>query len=218
MLQFQIIIFLSLHDFCTLAVNYNGMKKASQQKTWAANGREIQVNFRKVKKSKHIRIHVSSPERVLVTGSPAVPFRDLELFFQKNQTWVQEKILHFQKFPNKNIQLPVVQYKVKKELARKLVLDKLTHWNKQYNFKWNQVAIRNQRTRWGSCSSKGTLSYHAGIVDLPESLQDYLVVHELCHLGALNHSLTFWTLVEKSLPHAKKLDAHLKKYAGTSIL
>lgn len=194
------------------------MKKTSQQKTWIANGKGVVVTFRKVKRSKHVRIHISSPERVLVTGSPAVPFRELELFFQKNQSWVKEKIRHFQEFPNKCIQLSTLQYKIKKELARKLVLEKLTYWNKQYNFKWNQVAIRNQRTRWGSCSNRGTLSYHAGIVDLPESLQDYLVVHELCHLGALNHGPTFWKLVEKSLPYARELDVHLKKYTGTSIL
>lgn len=90
-----------------------------------------------------------------------------------------------------------VQYK---EQARTLVHQKLVQWNALYNFSYNRVSIKNQKTRWGSCSSKGNLNFHYRIVFLPEPLVDYLIVHELCHLGQMNHSKAFWDLVEKTIP------------------
>lgn len=165
-----------------------------------------------------MRIQMASADKVTVTGSSWIPFRALDIFFQGQKSWVEEKLTHFQKFPNATIKLRPEEYKQKKESARKLVQQKLDFWNQYYGFTWGTVAIRNQSTRWGSCSSRKTLSFHAGIVDLPGSLQDYLIVHELCHLGALHHGSQFWALVTKALPEGKKLDSALKKYRGASIL
>lgn len=99
-----------------------------------------------------------------------------------------------------------------KEQARMLVHQKLEHWNKFYNFSYQRVAIRNQRTRWGSCSSKGNLNFNYRIVFLPEPLQDYLIVHELCHLQEFNHSRAFWDLVEQTIPEYRKHRLLMKKY------
>lgn len=188
------------------------MKKTTHQKIYEVAGTPVAVSFRKVAKAKGIRIAISSGEKVTVTGSPYVSFRSLEHFFAAHQEWVEKKLLHFRQHPNKTHKLSQEDYQEKKETARKLVQKKLIQWNELYQFSWKRVAIRNQSTRWGSCSSAGTLSFHAAIVDLPEDLQDYLIVHELCHIQAMNHSEKFWTLVQKSLPQAKQLDLRLKKY------
>lgn len=103
-------------------------------------------------------------------------------------------------------------YTVHKELARELVHQKLVHWNQFYGFQYGRVSIRNQRTCWGSCSSNNNLNFNYKILFLPEHLQDYLIVHELCHLKEFNHSKNFWMLVEKTLPeykdHKKELRNH----------
>lgn len=102
-------------------------------------------------------------------------------------------------------------YVTHKEIARTLVHERLVYWNQFYNFTWNRVAIRNQRTCWGSCSSLGNLNFSYRILFLPPHIQDYVIVHEMCHLQELNHSADFWALVAETIPehrtHRKELRA-----------
>ncbi|MEH2943952.1 SprT family zinc-dependent metalloprotease [Lachnospiraceae bacterium KK002] len=74
----------------------------------------------------------------------------------------------------------------------------------------NRIAIRNQKTRWGSCSSRGNLNFNWRLVMAPEKILDYVVVHELCHLAYLNHSGQFWKLVEQILPDCRERRSWLK--------
>jgi len=102
------------------------------------------------------------------------------------------------------------EYQTLKEFARALVHHKLEHFNAFYNFSYNRVSIKNMKTRWGSCSTKKNLNFHYKIIELPTELADYLIVHELCHLGEFNHSDKFWILVEKTIPHYKTLRTRLR--------
>ena len=63
-----------------------------------------------------------------------------------------------------------------------------------------RIAVRNQKTRWGSCSSKGNINFNWRLLMAPGKVLDYVVVHELCHLAYMNHSGAFWGLVEELLP------------------
>jgi predicted metal-dependent hydrolase len=95
------------------------------------------------------------------------------------------------------------EYLEYKNQALDLVKNKLEHFNKFYNFKYNKVTVRNQSTRWGSCSKSGNLNFNYKLALLPENLVDYVVVHELCHLGEFNHSKNFWDLVARTVPNYK---------------
>lgn len=101
-------------------------------------------------------------------------------------------------------------YKENKIIARSLVNERLRHFNKHYNFTYGRVSIRNQKSRWGSCSSKGNLNFNYKIALLPSHLADYVIVHELCHRGQFNHSQKFWDLVGETLPNYEKLVTELK--------
>ncbi|TSC70793.1 MAG: hypothetical protein CEO12_169 [Parcubacteria group bacterium Gr01-1014_46] len=103
------------------------------------------------------------------------------------------------------------RYLEEKENARKFVKERLEYWNKHYKFKYGRVSIRNQRSRWGSCSSKGNLNFNFRIITLPPYLTDYIIVHELCHIGQFNHSQKFWNLVGETMPNYTKLISELKK-------
>lgn len=111
-------------------------------------------------------------------------------------------------------------YLSNKEEARILVLRKLVELNEHYHFVYNRVSIRNQRSRWGSCSKKGNLNFNYRIVELSDELQDYIIVHELCHLGMFNHSKKFWELVAQKIPDhigaRKALREHVTKKVSIS--
>lgn len=98
-----------------------------------------------------------------------------------------------------------------KETARRLVKERLTYFNQFYGFKIGRISIRNQKTRWGSCSKRGNLNFHYKIALIPARLSDYIIVHELCHLGEFNHSKRFWALVAKTIPDYLDIRKGMKK-------
>lgn len=99
-------------------------------------------------------------------------------------------------------------YKIR---ALALVHARILYFNAFYRFKINRISIKNQKTRWGSCSKKGNLNFNYRIALLPPQLADYVIVHELCHLGEFNHSANFWKLVAKTIPNYQKIRQEFKK-------
>ncbi|MES2060012.1 MAG: M48 family metallopeptidase [Patescibacteria group bacterium] len=91
-----------------------------------------------------------------------------------------------------------------KETARGIVHAKLAEHNEHYGFKWGRVAIKNMKSRWGSCSAKGNLNFHFRVAALPAELLDYVIVHEICHLKEMNHGKEFWDLVAERIPDHKQ--------------
>ena len=115
-----------------------------------------------------------------------------------------------------------LEYIKYKEIARALIYTKLDKYNTIYSdkinkdmnehfFKYNRVAIRDQSSRWGSCSSKANLNFNYRLALLSERQSDYIVVHELCHLKEMNHSYRFWNLVEQGIPDYKNIRSEIKK-------
>lgn len=99
-----------------------------------------------------------------------------------------------------------------REAARRLVHERLAHFNAHYQLPYNRVAIRNQRRCWGSCTSLKNLNFSYKLLFLPPELADYIIVHELCHLAELNHSSRFWTLVAETIPEHQQYRRALKQY------
>ena len=92
------------------------------------------------------------------------------------------------------------EYRAYKEKARELAVVRLAHFNVVYGFTYGRIAIRNTKSRWGSCSKKGNLNFSYKIALIAPELADYVIVHELCHIGQFNHSRAFWELVERTVP------------------
>ena len=106
---------------------------------------------------------------------------------------------------------PSQKFLAYKSQALFIAQEKIAHFNQFYNFSVGKITIRNQKTRWGSCSKKGNLNFNYKLALLPTDLADYLVVHELCHIGEFNHSQNFWNLVGKTIQDYEKRRAELKK-------
>ncbi len=174
-------------------------------KTITLNNIQHEVIFKKVRGAKSIRITVAEGGITTVTGPYFIPFISFEHFLESKKAWLALQLQHLKTLPQKKVQLSREEFLANKEAARSLVHKKLLFWNRYYQFTWGSISIRNQKTRFGSCSVSGNLSFHVSIIFLPEELQDYLVVHELCHLQEMNHQQPFWDLVAKTIknPHLK---------------
>lgn len=105
----------------------------------------------------------------------------------------------------------LIYNKENKEKAVALVKNRVEYFSKLYGFEYNRISVRNQKTRWGSCSKKRNINFNYKMVFLPERLADYIVVHELCHTKELNHSKNFWSLVKEILPDYNELRGEIKR-------
>ena len=112
------------------------------------------------------------------------------------------------------------EYLLKKEHARVIILERLDFFAAKFieqnpqlkeTMQWKRVSVRDQSSRWGSCSAKKNLNFNFRLIDLPAHLRDYVIVHELSHLIELNHGPAFWVLVEKIIPDARTLRLELRK-------
>jgi len=166
---------------------------------------KIPYTLKRYRRSKRVRLSISGERALTVTAPKATPFYFIEKVLQEKEEWILKTLKYFEGLP-KPVSLGSGRklYEKHKEEARQLVSLRLCHWNQFYGLSWGRVSIRDQKTRWGSCSKKGNLNFSYKLALLPEELSDYVIVHELCHLKEFNHSKNFWDLVARVIPDHKE--------------
>ncbi len=106
-------------------------------------------------------------------------------------------------------------YEAQKETARDMVHERVGHFMGHYGMRHGmavgRIAIRNQKSRWGSCSKKGNLNFNYKLAFLPVELRDYVIVHEICHIKEFNHGRGFWDLVKETVPDYKEVRKRLRE-------
>lgn len=179
---------------------------------------DILYTLKKSFRSNNIRISVKRNGSVIVTKPYFTPNFIVKKFINDKKDWIEKKILEFQSLPKQHINTwgnrTVKEFKNNKIKAYNLALNKVEKYAELYKVNYKKIAIRNQKTRWGSCSAKGNLSFSYRIVFLPEELLDYLIVHEICHLKHFNHSRVFWNEVGLCIPSYKILRKKLRGIEG----
>ncbi|TSC95876.1 MAG: putative metal-dependent hydrolase [Parcubacteria group bacterium Athens1014_10] len=166
--------------------------------------------LRTSKKARRMRLVVYCDSSLVVTKPMRLSDNIAEKFIIQKASWILSKLEHFKKFKNIPIKNSRGNYLKYKEEARKLVNERINYFNKIYNFKFNKINIKNQKTRWGSCSKKRNLNFNYKIVLLPENFAGYIIAHELCHLKEFNHSRNFWNLLAETIPDYSKIKKQLK--------
>ena len=177
--------------------------------------KEIEYELKTSTRARALRLSVYPGGSLVVTAPQFISTGCVENFIVRKSHWILEKIEHLSKFVGTFVRAKRSggkrEYRLFKDKALLLVQNRVEYFNSVYQFKFNRISIRNQKTRWGSCSKRGTLSFNYKIVKLPVHLADYIIVHELCHLGEFNHSKKFWDLVARVLPNHRGLRKELKK-------
>lgn len=178
------------------------------QKQIIINSIKIKYNLKKYRNQRRINLIFHQDGSLVVTSPYAVLEKSIEDILYKNINWIQDKLNQKKDFP---ILTDLDKIKKAKKFAKLVIEDKLKLFNQYYKFTYNRISIRDQKTRWGSCSSSGCLSFNYKIIYLSEELREYIVVHELCHLREMNHSINFWNLVAERIPDYKERRKNLKK-------
>lgn len=170
------------------------------------------MDIRRSRRARRMRIAVRCDGSVVAVHPSSVGFYRILPFIENQIDWIREKIDFFNSRPSAPVWRSTKREYMKNKVASlELVKSRVEHFNQFYNFHCNKICIKNQKTRWGSCSSKKNLNFNYKIIFLPEELQDYLIVHELCHLKELNHSKNFWALVRQRIPNFRSLSKTLRR-------
>ncbi len=168
---------------------------------------KINYNLLESPRSRCLRITVHPGGELSAILPRGMEIGKLENFIRQKGDWILRKI-NLAKKRKPSIVLPKAsrrEYLRHKERAKELAKRKILELNAVYNFPYCRISIRNQKSRWGSCSRKGNINLNYRIVYLPEKYLNYIIVHELCHLKEFNHSRRFWDLVARTIPDYRKI-------------
>ena len=155
-----------------------------------------QVLMKKSTKARRISLRVHPVKGVTVTVPYIVPYMAAEVFFRLKRSWVIDTIAR-QKEKYKDVKIASDQEVEQLRRKAKMVLPpRLSELAVRYGFAYNNVTIKHNATNWGSCSTRNNINLNLNIVRLPGVLQDYILLHELCHLRHHDHGHGFHLLLE----------------------
>ncbi len=178
--------------------------------------REI-VTIQKRKGAKGLRLSVASGGRVTLTMPRRFSLRGAEAFLKTQKDWILSAYARVLAHPPRLLtQGDEAEYRAHKEEARERITKRVAYYATIYQVTPRRIAIRNQRSRFGSCSAQGNLNFNYRLIFLPPALFDYVIVHELCHLRELNHSSRFWALVARTIPGYVVRKRELQAFARPS--
>lgn len=169
---------------------------------------------------KSISIEIRQDATILVRAPYQMQNAEINRFIKEKENWI---IKHLKKAEDRQREMRDIQklsvHEIQKltDLALKIIPVKVKYFAGVMNVNYGRITIRNQKTRWGSCSAKRNLNFNCLLMLAPDEVVDYVVVHELCHLIEMNHSKKFWAQVEQVMPDYKKHKQWLKDHGNEII-
>lgn len=168
-----------------------------------------EINIQIVRSNRRtIGIQVNSDLTVIVRAPRRMSLKSIERFVEEQENWIlkhidimAERQRRMEEEPL--IKLTEVEIKELGERAGLVIPKRVAYYAPIVGVDYGRITIRNQKTRWGSCSSKGNLNFNCMLMLAPNEVIDYVVVHELCHRLEMNHSKGFWEKVEQIMPDYK---------------
>lgn len=170
-----------------------------------------EVHFISSKRARNLSITVRHDSSIRVTIPKGMNLTIARKFFESKIDWVRRYLTKIERQNRQN--QPLLELSDAEQRKAKIYLpQRLAYLADKYGFTYNRIYIRNQRTRWGSCSSRDNISLNMKLVRLPLELQNYVILHELVHTKHKNHSKKFWQALDKLVGDSKKLKRQMRKY------
>ncbi|TML44589.1 MAG: M48 family metallopeptidase [Actinobacteria bacterium] len=173
------------------------------------------VEVRRSPRARRWRLEVPWDEPARLSVPQSMSRAEVDRVLAEKQQWIAEQ--RRRQIPRLGLERLAVSESEARIGARELVSALAEEEAERLGVSYGRIRIGGQRTLWGSCSSRGTLSFNWRLVLAPLDVLDYVVVHELCHLLVANHSRCFWTLVERQRPHWRDQRAWLRDH-GPELL
>ena len=170
-------------------------------------------------KRKTVAIQVNSDLTVTIRVPEQATKRDVQRILKEKENWIQKHLEDIKRekaaFDESGAeQLTKDEINELANRALKHIPERVAYFSKIIGVDYGGITIRNQKTRWGSCSSKGNLNFNCLLMLMPAEVIDYVVVHEQCHRKEMNHSKAFWSEVAKVIPDYKAQVKWLKDEGG----
>jgi predicted metal-dependent hydrolase len=169
------------------------------------------------RRARRMVISVRPGKGVRVAVPRHTSFKSALEFVRTKESWIKNHLARIQAYEKRKQAFNEGFLSIDKAEAEKRIIERLAELAKQHRFIYNKATIRNQRTRWGSCSAKGNISLNIKLVALPPELFDYVLLHELAHTRVHNHSRRFWQELDKYVDNGKAKAKQLVEY-GLGIL
>lgn len=166
------------------------------------------------------QIQVMRDGSVIVRAPRRMPEGDIKRFVLKKSDWIEKaqgKARAARERANAIEPLTDADIKALADRALEYIPQRVAFFAPLVGVEYGRITIRNQKTRWGSCSGKKNLNFNCLLMLTPDDVIDYVVTHELCHLKEMNHSPRFWAEVEHVLPDYKESRLWLKRNGGALI-
>jgi predicted metal-dependent hydrolase len=176
-----------------------------------------EILFEPSRRAKRINISIKPFKGARVAVPIGVSFNKAREFVRSKKSWIKKHLEKMRQIEREHKIFSQNFNDIDRHVARELLVQRLDELAKRHGFKYNRVCIRNQKTRWGSCSPKNNINLNVKLVRLPERLMDYLILHELVHTRVKNHSKKFYAELERLVVDRKSLDRELKAY-GVGLL
>ena len=171
------------------------------------------VLFEKSSRAKRVIISVRTSEGARVAVPTRTSFKKALEFVYLKKEWIQRHLAKIKQYENQKKAFIDPFLAIDKADARKRLTDRLYHLAREHGFICNNVSIREQRTRWGSCSHKNNISLNVKLVLLPKELIDYVMLHELVHTRIHNHSKQFWAELDRYTGNGKVMAKRMRMNA-----
>lgn len=169
------------------------------------------VLLEKSARAKRLILSVRPFKGARVAVPKRVSFKQAALFAASKAVWIEKQLAGARAAEQRVIRFHQ-QSAISPAQARRLIVNRLNQLSGQTDLTYNRVFVRNQKTRWGSCSARNNINLNINIVHLPVELMDYIILHELAHTRISNHGPQFWKLLENYIQDPHEHDRALNQY------
>ncbi len=164
-------------------------------------------------KRKTLALQIADDGHLIVRAPMKYPVKDIISFIEKNEKWIETHIAEVQQRNRELEQLqPFTAQDIDNmaDMALAVIPERVKFYAKKLGVAYGRITIRNQRTKWGSCTSKGNLNFNCLLMAAPSEVLDSVVIHELCHRIHMNHSKEFYDEIYRVFPDYDKWNKWLK--------